>query len=184
MALSIIVPMLNEAAALPGLLAQLRPRADARLLVTPGRATAAVLHEIGLKPVSDNREQLSISYLEPCPQPAFDEMLWACDLNLVRGEDSLVRALWAGQPLVWQIYPQHDDAHHAKLVAFLDWLQAPASLRRWHALWNGLEAAPALPLLDAATLAEWRACTAAARARLLAQPDLLTLLIGFVAEKS
>ena len=49
----------------------------------------------------------------------------------------------------------------------MDWLQAPASLRRWHALWNGLEAAPALPSLDSATLAEWRACVQAARARLL-----------------
>ena len=46
------------------------------------------------------------------------------------------------------------------------------------------EAAPALPSLDSATLAEWRACVQAARARLLAQPDLLTLLIGFVNEKS
>ena len=172
-----------EPPALAQLLAQLGPRPGAHLLVTPGRATAAVLHEIGLKPVWMDRQQLSFSYLEPCPQPAFDEMLWACDLNLVRGEDSLVRALWAGQPFVWHIYPQHDGAHHAKLLAFLDWLQAPASLRRFHALWNGLDSAPALPLLDAATLAEWRACTAAARARLLAQPDLLTLLLGFVAEK-
>jgi hypothetical protein len=60
-------------------------------------------------------------------------MLWACDLNLVRGEDSLVRGLWAGKALVWHIYPQHDDAHHAKLQAFLDWLQGPASLRQFHA---------------------------------------------------
>ena len=111
-------------------------------------------------------------------------MLWACDLNFVRGEDSLVRALWAGQPFVWQIYPQHDDAHHAKLHAFLDWLQAPPTLRRWHAQWNGLEPATALPPLARATLAEWHDCTRAARQRLLAQPDLLTQLLGFVAEKS
>ncbi|MBS0492929.1 MAG: elongation factor P maturation arginine rhamnosyltransferase EarP [Proteobacteria bacterium] len=176
-----------EPPALGPLLDLLGQRNDARLLVTPGRAHAAVLNEISLQPLHSKREQLSISYLNPCPQPAFDELLWACDLNFVRGEDSLVRALWAGQPFVWQIYPQHDDAHHAKLQAFLDWLQAPASLRRWHALWNGLEqlAAPAaLPLLDATTLDEWRVCVQAARTRLLAQPDLLTLLMGFVAEKS
>ena len=173
-----------EPPALPQLLEQLHTRGDARLLVTPGRATAAVLHEISLEPLWNKRKQLLFSYLEPCPQPAFDEMLWACDLNLVRGEDSLVRALWAGQPFVWQIYPQHDDAHHAKLLAFLDWLQAPASLRRFHALWNGLERASALPQLDAATLAEWHACVMVARKRLLAQADLLTLLLGFVTEKS
>ena len=180
-----------EPPALPQLLAQWQPRSDVRLLVTPGRATAAVRQwqqqferQNSLKGSYSKREQLSISYLPPCPQPAFDEMLWACDLNFVRGEDSLVRALWAGQPFVWQIYPQHDDAHHAKLLAFLDWLHAPASLRRWSALWNGLETRSELPPLDAATLGEWRACIQSARARLLAQQDLLTLLLGFVAEKS
>ena len=176
-----------EPPALPLLLEELRARGDARLLVTPGRAATAVLNEIGLQRLPGKREQLSVSYLEPCPQSAFDEMLWACDLNFVRGEDSLVRALWAGQPFVWHIYPQHDGAHHAKLHAFLDWLQAPASLRHAHALWNGLEGlpqAPALPPLDAALLAEWGACVRAARARLLQQSDLLTQLLGFVSEKS
>ena len=67
-------------------------------------------------------------------------MLWACYLNFVRGEDSLVRALWAGQPFIWHIYPQDDNAHHAKLEAFLDWLQAPESLRKAHRVWNGMEA--------------------------------------------
>ncbi|MGD9774707.1 elongation factor P maturation arginine rhamnosyltransferase EarP [Diaphorobacter sp.] len=180
-----------EPPALPALLAQLQRRGDARLLVTPGRAGAAVrdwqqkiLSQIDAEPLQNKREQLSISYLLPCPQPAFDEMLWACDLNFVRGEDSLVRALWAGQPFVWHIYPQHDDAHHAKLIAFLDWLRAPASLRRWSALWNGLQTADELPTLDSATLAQWRDCVVAARARLLAQQDLLTGLLRFVAEKS
>ena len=175
-----------EPPALPCLLAALE-HAPSHLLVTPGRATAAVQaieDQNGLKPTPGKRGQLTFSYLAPCAQPHFDEMLWACDLNFVRGEDSLVRALWAGQPFVWQIYPQHDDAHHAKLHAFLDWLQAPPTLRRWHAQWNGLEPATALPPLARATLAEWHDCTRAARQRLLAQPDLLTQLLGFVAEKS
>ena len=106
-------------------------------------------------------------------------MLWASDLNLVRGEDSLVRALWAGQPLVWQIYPQHDDAHHAKLAAFMDWLQAPASLRQFHHVWNGVTPG-ALPTPD---LPAWRTCVQAARARLHGQDDLATQLLGFVARK-
>jgi hypothetical protein len=41
-------------------------------------------------------------------------------LNLVRGEDSFVRAIWAGVPFVWQLYVQDDGAHRAKLDAFLD----------------------------------------------------------------
>ncbi len=170
-----------EPPALPALLDQLGRRPGAHLLVTPGRATAAVQ---ACQPPLAGDALPALTYLPPCPQPQFDEMLWACDLNCVRGEDSLVRALWAGQPFVWQIYPQHDDAHHAKLGAFLDWLQAPASLRQFHWQWNGIERATALPLLDAATLGEWRACAQAARQRLLEQDDLLTQLLGFVAEKS
>ena len=72
-------------------------------------------------------------------QRDFDHLLWSCHLNFVRGEDSLVRALWAGQPLVWNIYPQDDNAHHAKLESFLDWLEAPDSLRDFHRIWNGLQ---------------------------------------------
>lgn len=183
-----------EPVALPALLGQLgtldpacRP---AHLLVTPGRATAAVQalqngtgtennNEIGLQPTRTLRQQLSISYLPAVDQMQFDQLLWASDLNLVRGEDSLVRALWAGQPLVWQIYPQSDLAHHDKLHAFLDWLQPPASLRSFHAVWNGLQAG-ALPVLDADTLAAWAECTRSARARLLAQDDLAAQLLGFV----
>lgn len=179
-----------EPPALAALLAQWAVQAPpTQLLVTPGRPAAAVRSalgqdsgQIGLQRLPDKREQLSISYLDHRTQAAFDEMLWACDLNLVRGEDSLVRALWAGEALVWHIYPQHDHAHHAKLQAFLDWLQAPASLRQFHASWNGIDPTP-LVLPDAATLAEWTACVRAARGRLLAQDDLVSQLLGFVAEK-
>ena len=181
-----------EPPALPDLLRQLAHRSEKQatwLLVAPGRPAAAVqaaLHtngfKNGLQRLPEKREQLSISYLPPRPQPAFDEMLWASDLNLVRGEDSLVRALWAGQALVWHIYPQHDNAHHDKLRAFLDWLQAPASLRAFHAAWNAVDRTP-LVLPDAATLAEWTACVRVARAGLLAQGDLVAQLLGFVAEK-
>ncbi|MBY0453525.1 MAG: elongation factor P maturation arginine rhamnosyltransferase EarP [Burkholderiaceae bacterium] len=175
-----------EPVALPALLAQCAQATTAtRLLVTPGRATAAtqaIGHEksnqIANQPLSGNTNLLSISYLPAVTQAEFDEMLWACDVNFVRGEDSLVRALWAGKPLVWQIYPQTDNAHHAKLQAFLDWLQAPVSLRQFHAVWNGLIDAP-LPELSAATLQEWSDCIGAARARLLTQSDLLSQLMGF-----
>src|SRR3546814_2746608 len=49
-------------------------------------------------------------------QTRFDELLWSSDLNLVRGEDSLVRALWAAKPLIWQIYPQAEQAHLDKQI--------------------------------------------------------------------
>jgi uncharacterized repeat protein (TIGR03837 family) len=177
-----------EPPALPQLLDQLRevqqtaqPGWQPRLLTTPGRATAAVA---AARQTAPQLESLDIRPLPICPQPQFDEMLWACDLNLVRGEDSLVRALWAGQPLVWHIYPQHDNAHHAKLDAFLDWLQAPAALRSFHHAWNGLAPADSLPQLTPGLLREWQACTLAARQKLHAQTDLIAQLLQFVAEKS
>ncbi|GGH63704.1 hypothetical protein GCM10010975_29780 [Comamonas phosphati] len=170
-----------EPAALPELMWQLRKAAahPSHLLVTPGRATAAV-QALPPSPAA----QPALHYLQPCAQPLFDEMLWGCDLNLVRGEDSLVRALWAGQPMVWHIYPQHDNAHHDKLDAFLAWLQAPASLRAFHHAWNGMTAPQTLPLPSPAMLHEWQQCTQAARGRLAQQIDLIAQLQAFVAEKS
>jgi len=84
--------------------------------------------------------------------------------------------LWAGQAFIWQIYPQDDGAHAAKLEAFLDWLQAPADLRRFHRVWNGLEAGPLPPVNRPA----WQAAARLARQRLLEQSDLVTQLLGFV----
>ena len=49
----------------------------------------------------------------------YDRLLWHCDVNFVRGEDSFVRAQWAARPFVWQPYQQADDAHLDKLEAFL-----------------------------------------------------------------
>jgi len=161
-----------EPAGLPQLLAQLTAQGRDQLLVTPGRALAAV--QQALPALGQAPQWHALPYTD---QNRFDQLLWACDLNLVRGEDSLVRALWAGQPLVWHIYPQDDQAHHAKLEAFLDWLQAPVSLRQFHRVWNGLVVG-ALPALDAPTLADWAACVQAARARALAQADLCTQLLA------
>ena len=117
--------------------------------------------------------------IPPLSQAEFDELLQNSDLNFVRGEDSLVRALWAGKALVWHIYPQDDGAHAVKLNAFLDWLEAPPALRQFHLRWNGLSDLP-LPDID---LISWQTCVLNARRRLMDQPDLVTQLLQFVAEK-
>jgi uncharacterized repeat protein (TIGR03837 family) len=54
------------------------------------------------------------------PQEDYDYLLSVCDINLVRGEDSFVRAQWASKPFIWDIYPQSDLAHEVKLNAFLE----------------------------------------------------------------
>jgi uncharacterized repeat protein (TIGR03837 family) len=150
------------------------------VLVTAGRAASAVRAALEKRRQSDpawnSASLLSITWLPLLSQPDFDHLLWACDLNLVRGEDSLVRALWAGKPMVWQIYPQHDEAHHAKLAAFLDWLGAPTDLRDFHLAWNGIGGQ--LPPADPQA---WAACVQHSRGRLQAQDDLITQLMGFAA---
>lgn len=166
-----------------GLTAWLRSMADGksatRLVVTAGRAARAV--QAAGVPQSDT---LQVDFLPLLSQPEYDELLWCCDLNMVRGEDSLVRALWAGKPLVWQIYPQNDDAHHAKLNAFLDMIDAPDSIRHFHRAWNGVPTSSgnALPVLalNAESLLQWHQSVTASRQRLLAEVDLTTQLIQFV----
>jgi len=88
-----------------------------------------------------------------------------------------VSALWAGQPLVWQLYPQDDGAHHAKLEAFLDWLEAPTCLRQMHRVWNDVHSGP-LPEFSAARLQLWADCVTKARLRLRAQPGLVPRLLS------
>jgi uncharacterized repeat protein (TIGR03837 family) len=65
------------------------------------------------------RGALTVRVIPFMPQTDYDRLLWACDLNFVRGEDSWVRAQWATRPFIWHIYPQDENLHHVKLRAFL-----------------------------------------------------------------
>lgn len=155
--------------ALPDLLTALAAQ-PTLLLACPGPLQSLVKDRPGLRCIA-------LPYLS---QPEFDRLLWACDLNFVRGEDSFVRAQWAGRPFVWQIYPQHDEAHHAKLQAFMTRAGLPPAWQAvWHG-WNGLGPLPSplpplAPLL--AQACQWRA-------QLAAQQDLLTQLEGFLGVSS
>jgi uncharacterized repeat protein (TIGR03837 family) len=143
------------------------------LLVPPGPAQAALA---GARLPAGLRV-LPLPYVS---QPDFDHLLWSADLALVRGEDSLVRALWAGVPFVWQAYPQHDAVHHAKVDALLGRMALPPAVRAlWHA-WNGRPGAdwPGLPGAD--DRARWQQAVDAFRARQAALPDLASSLQAFV----
>ena len=65
------------------------------------------------------RGRLTLAIIPFLAQDDYDRLLWACDFNFVRGEDSFVRAQWAARPFVWQAYPQSGNAHALKLDAFL-----------------------------------------------------------------
>ena len=106
---------------------------------------------------SYTRGNLQVHVLPFVEQERYDELLWACDVNCVRGEDSCVRAQWAAKPFVWQIYPQHDAVHWQKLQAFLNLYCAPLSAAASQAMqgmwreWNsGGEAGQAWPAFAAA----------------------------------
>jgi len=119
-------------------------------------------------------------------QDRYDELLWACDVNFVRGEDSFVRAQWAARPFVWHIYPQHDGAHWNKLDAFLDrytdGMEASSvgALRGFWRAWNRGESASWTGLRS-----EHHRLQAHAEGwatSLAAMPDLAQNLVQFVAK--
>jgi uncharacterized repeat protein (TIGR03837 family) len=154
----------------------------AHLLVTHGQATSAVKAALAQAPQLGQR--LRMTFLPLLRQTEFDRLLWISDLNFVRGEDSLVRALWAGRPFVWQIYPQQDGAHRAKLDAFLSLLDAPKAVRDWHLRWNAWDTQASdgpLPLGDSTPVgSEWQAWAAGLAPQLARQADLVTQLCAFV----
>jgi uncharacterized repeat protein (TIGR03837 family) len=136
---------------------------------------------------SIRRGRLTLAVVPFVDQDAFDRRLWACDVNFVRGEDSFMRAQWAGQPFVWQIYPQDEDAHLAKMDAFLTRMEAglPDDVRLpqrafWYA-WNAAD-----PVAPAAAWPAFREympglhVVARAWARALSrQPDLASGLVRY-----
>ena len=119
-------------------------------------------------------------------QTDYDHLLWCADINFVRGEDSLVRALWAGKPWVWQAYVQDGGAHADKVEALLDGLEAAesptealgdmAKLWRW---WNHIPGGAAL-LPNASA---WSELTQRGRDRLIQTEDLAHSLLQFCAER-
>jgi uncharacterized repeat protein (TIGR03837 family) len=86
---------------------------------------------------SITRGSLTLRVIPFMPQDDYDKLLWSCELNFVRGEDSFVRAQWAGQPFIWHIYPQDDNLHHKKLKVFLSIYEPTSELHRQLSLaWN------------------------------------------------
>ena len=77
---------------------------------------------LGLNAGQDFRLPTSLQLLSLpfVSQDDYDWLLSQCDFNIVRGEDSFIRAQLAGKPFIWHIYPQEDRAHEVKLAAFLD----------------------------------------------------------------
>lgn len=110
----------------------------------PRQQVAAWLNQLFNPGDQVRRQRLTLTALPFLAQTDYDELLTSCALNFVRGEDSFVRAQWAQRPLVWQIYPQADDAHLPKLNAFIQRYstnlspQAAQAFNDFWRAWNGL----------------------------------------------
>ncbi|MGE5472578.1 MAG: elongation factor P maturation arginine rhamnosyltransferase EarP [Bacteroidota bacterium] len=159
-----------------------------RCHVPPGKPLAAVSAHLG----GSGPWRLGKLDVQPIPFLAlddYDRLLWRCAINFVRGEDSFLRAQWAGRAFVWQIYEQEEEAHLAKLEAFLERYTAGvdasvkeavlAMFRAWNTGSGVAEAWPAFlacrEQLAIATL-QWAE-------KLATVPDLATALVNFCSPK-
>ena len=113
------------------------------LLVPEGRILGDVQRWLGVSSLSAGdiqvRGALTVQVIAFVRQEQYDQLLWCCAFNAVRGEDSFVRAQWAGRPLLWHIYRQDEDIHLDKLDAFLELYTAalsPAAKAAVIALWQ------------------------------------------------
>ena len=160
------------------------------LWVCPGPAVQAINSWLDMDLLNGqvtSRGSLTVSALPYVAQERFDELLWASDVCIVRGEDSFVRAQWAAKPFVWHIYPQDDGAHHRKLDAFLDRYLADAGselrdavIHLWTAWNRDLDLAPAWMEFVTHLPALKRHAVAWAR-KLENRPDLASQLVAEIA---
>ncbi len=156
--------------------------------VPPGKPLAAVSAHLG----AGGPWQIGNALIQPIPfmpMDDYDRLLWQCDINFVRGEDSFVRAQWAGKPFVWQIYEQDEGAHLIKLEAFLERYCAgldgrlEAAIRDVFLAWNtGQDIGPAWGCF-VTQHADVTRHAQAWRDRLILLPDMATTLVNFCAAK-
>lgn len=165
---------------------------DARLLVVVPQGVLAQQLQALYPMLATGQWQsggLTLRILPFIPQQQYDKLLWACDINFVRGEDSIIRAHWAARPFIWQIYRQQDDIHLQKLQAFMQRyladmpLQPADTVRRFWLNWN----------TDAELVQSWQDFVALLpqisdfnrhwRTQLLANGDLASNLVHFVEKK-
>ncbi len=162
--------------------------------LAPSTRHLAILERFAGRPlqVGDvvEKGQLELHLVPFVPQTDYDKLLWLCDLNLVRGEDSFVRAQWAAKPMLWQIYPQEGKTHHVKLAAFLDLYCGGLSeteaetARTFFLAWNGesrITQALWEQWLDILPRLRRHACSW--QKKLIKQQDLCSCLVQFCRSK-
>ncbi len=156
-------------------------------LVPQGKILTSINQQPGIELAPDKPFIQGNLHLEVIPfltQLQYDQLLWACDINFVRGEDSFVRAQWAEKPFVWHIYPQEEEAHLVKLDAFLDRFltgqneEFASQLREtWHH-WNEHKGMNDRWSAMLALLPDWQQACKDWHQQLTQQPDLAGQLLA------
>jgi uncharacterized repeat protein (TIGR03837 family) len=150
---------------------------------------SVVIVPAGIYPLLKGRDSTHV-HIHEAPfvdQTAFDHLLWSSELNFIRGEDSLIRAIWAGQPLVWQIYKQENQVHLAKLQAWLDQTPFSPAIHRLTQAWNTGQAvafqAELRPMLEPDGCKPWQADARQWAVKLARQAGLAQSLVAFCAKQ-
>ena len=133
------------------------------------------------------QSSLTVEILPFLSQDDYDQLLRDCDLNFVRGEDSWIRAIWAGKPFIWQPYFQEENTHMIKLNAFLDLFYANYEQKQMiyeaHRYWSAGQDSPdvfnALISSTINALDTLQIYTLLQAIKLAKQPDLAIQLVKF-----
>ncbi|UDI91361.1 elongation factor P maturation arginine rhamnosyltransferase EarP [Pseudomonas sp. IAC-BECa141] len=159
------------------------------LLVPEGRILGDVARWLEVESLAVGskhvRQSLTVQVLPFVRQDQYDQLLWCCDFNAVRGEDSFVRAQWAGRPMLWHIYQQDEDIHLDKLDAFLALYTkrlSPVAAEAMNGLWRAWSAGQPIGDHWLEARKHWPALQENARAWCLeqaSQADLATALVQF-----
>ena len=159
------------------------------LLVPEGRILGDVQCWLGVSSLSAGdiqvRGALTVQVIAFVRQEQYDRLLWCCEFNAVRGEDSFVRAQWAGRPMLWHICRQDEDIHLDKLDAFLELYTAafsPAAKAAVVTLWQAWNADGDMAQSWKMLLEHWPEVTQHAEKWCLEQglqADLATALVQF-----
>lgn len=133
-----------------------------------------------LSTVSAHLAIYSLPYLA---QSEFDAFLQHVDLNLVRGEDSFVGAIWAAKPFIWQPYQQEDDLHLQKLDAWLEHTTFSMQTKTLIKDWNSARITVEQLHIALQSVANWHHECVAYREKIKKNTDLCSQLLAFYSQK-
>lgn len=162
------------------------PNAPLELLYTAlaqdEKSWTVLLAATAPEPTFEISPSLHIQRLPFIQQADFDALMDYADLNIIRGEDSFVRAIWATKPFIWQPYLQEDNTHLTKLRAWLERTPLDASTQQLIENWS-TDTVTLAALKSALTqLSQWQQTCQDYALSLAQQSDLTTQLLAFCSQ--